>query len=124
EDLNKLQMTGLSVPTFNGRLNFAFSVLAGDHLACNEIGGFQKNFSSGQFCRLCHVSYEQRLIPLTKISFPQRTTDEHDRLVQKVLQMNNGTILEGVADLSPLSTLIGFHAVTSLPNDIMHDFAE
>ncbi|CAF4588292.1 unnamed protein product, partial [Didymodactylos carnosus] len=41
EDLNKLQMTGLSVPTFNGRLNFAFSVLAGDHLACNEIGGFQ-----------------------------------------------------------------------------------
>ncbi|CAF1465999.1 unnamed protein product, partial [Didymodactylos carnosus] len=50
--------------------------------------------------------------------------NEHDRLVQKVLQINNGTILEGVADLSPLSTLIGLHAVTSLPNDIMHDFAE
>jgi hypothetical protein len=37
--------------------------------------------------------------------------------MQQVKNLNNNVILEGVADTSPLSQLIGFHPVISLPND-------
>jgi hypothetical protein len=70
EDLNALQTTGVYIPALGDRLNFAFTVLVGDHLASNDIGGFQKSFSSGQFCRQCHINYNQKLIPLSQISYP------------------------------------------------------
>ena len=39
--------------------------------------------------------------------------------------MNLGdTALNGVVDGSPLANLIGFHAVSSLANDAMHEFDE
>ncbi|CAM4838394.1 unnamed protein product [Rotaria magnacalcarata] len=124
EDLNNLQTNGLLIPTLNRQFNFAFSVLSGDHLANNFMGGFQKNFNSGQCCRICHFSYDEKLIPLTDITFTQCSIDEHDRLVQQVLMLNNGIIIQGVSDISPLSKLLGFHAVKSLPNGPMHDFNE
>ncbi|CAF4078174.1 unnamed protein product [Rotaria sordida] len=73
KDLNYLQTAGLTVQTFNGQLHFAFSLLAADNLASHEIGGFQRNFNSGQFCRLCHISYQFRLTLLTDISFLPHT---------------------------------------------------
>jgi hypothetical protein len=123
-DLNALQTNGIYIPTISSRLNFAFTVVTGDHLALNDIGGFQKTFNSGQFCRHCHIDYDQRLISLNEISYTSRTTDEHDNLVQQVQNLNNNIMLEGVADTSPLSQLIGFHPVISLPNDPMHDINE
>ncbi|CAF1398356.1 unnamed protein product, partial [Rotaria sordida] len=124
EDLNALQTTGLYIPALDTQLNFAFTIVAGDHLGSNDIGGFQKNFNSGQFCRHCHINYDQRLIPSSQISYPHRTRDQHDSLVQQVINLNNSIILQGVVDVSPFSKLIGFHATTSLPNDLMHDFNE
>ncbi|CAF3390963.1 unnamed protein product [Rotaria sp. Silwood2] len=124
EDLNTLQTTGLYIPGFGTQLNFAFTIVAGDHLGLNDIGGFQKNFSNGQFCRHCHINYDQRLIPLSQVSYSDRTRDHHDSLVQQVINSNNHVILQGVVDISPFSNLIGFHATTSLPNDLMHDFNE
>ncbi|CAF5115682.1 unnamed protein product, partial [Rotaria sp. Silwood1] len=50
--------------------------------------------------------------------------DQHDNLVQQVLRLNNNNVIGGVIDKSPLSELIGFHAVISLPNDVMHDLNE
>jgi hypothetical protein len=50
--------------------------------------------------------------------------DQHDNIVQQVINLDNNVILQGVVDASPLANLIGFHAVTSLPNDPMHDFNE
>ncbi|CAF1653801.1 unnamed protein product, partial [Rotaria magnacalcarata] len=43
QDLNILQTRGLSIPNSASRLNFVFTVLTGDHLASNDIGGFQKS---------------------------------------------------------------------------------
>ncbi|CAF4275873.1 unnamed protein product, partial [Rotaria sordida] len=37
EDLNVLQTTGVFIPTLGDYLNFTFTVLAGDHLASNDI---------------------------------------------------------------------------------------
>lgn len=124
EDLNALQMTGVFIPNLGDYLNFAFTILAGDHLASNDIGGFQKSFSTGKFCRHCHINYDQKLIPLTQISYPYRMKDQHDNLIQEIINSDNNIVLHGVVDASPLENLIGFHAVTSLPNDLMHDFNE
>ncbi|CAF2188491.1 unnamed protein product [Rotaria magnacalcarata] len=124
QDLNILQTRGLCIPNFASRLNFVFTVLTGDHLASNDIGGFQKSFSKGYFCRHCYMNYDERFTPLNEISHALRTTDEHDNLVKELLTLNNHTVLRGVVDDSPLSKLIGFHRVTSLPNDIMHDLHE
>ncbi|CAM4969226.1 unnamed protein product [Rotaria socialis] len=121
---NHLQTTGLTVQSFNGQLHFVFSLLAGDNLAAHEIGGFQRNFNSGQFCRLCHISYEFRLTPLTDISFLPRRVTTHNMYVQQAVKSFNTKPVAGVVGESPLSHLIGFHPIKSLPNDLMHDFAE
>ncbi len=105
-------------------MNFAFTILAGDHLASNDIGAFQKNFNTGEFCRHFHMNYDQKLVPLNQISHSCRMRDEHDNVVQKVINSNTDVVLHGVTGTSPLANLIGFHAVISLPNDPMHDFNE
>jgi len=124
EDLNALQTTGVFIPILGDHLNFAFTILAGDHLASNDIGGFQKIFNTGEFCRHCHMNYDQKLVPLNQISHSCRMRDEHDNVVQKVINSNSDVVLHGVTGTSPLANLIGFHAVISLPNDPMHDFNE
>lgn len=123
KDLNALQTTGVFIPALGLNMNFAFSILAGDHLASNDIGGFQKNFSTGEFCRHCHINYDQKLVPLNTVSYSPRIKDQHDNIVQQVISLDN-IVLQGVVDASPLVNLIGFHAVISLPNDPMHDFNE
>ncbi|CAF3969966.1 unnamed protein product [Rotaria sordida] len=124
KDLNYLQTTRLAVQTFNGQLHFGFSLLAADNLAAHEIGGFQRNFNSGQFCRLCHISYQFRLTSLTDISFLPRTITTHNAYVQEAANSFNTRTIAGVVGDSPLSDLIGFHPIKSLPRDVMHDFAE
>lgn len=124
KDLNSLQEKGIGVKTFNGHLFFAFTLLAADNLASNDIGGFQRNFNSGSFCRSCFISYEFKTISLIDVSFVPRTIKKHDKLVEAILASRNRRSIRGVTGKSVLSELIGFHAVKSLPNDIMHDFAE
>jgi hypothetical protein len=124
DDLNGLQMNGIYIASLGSQLNFAFTVLTGDNLASNDIGGFQNWFNNGHFCRHCHINYDEKLIPLSEISYLQRTRDKHDDLVQQVVNLNNDVVLQGVVGISPLSNLIGFHAVISLPNDAMHDINE
>ncbi|CAF1288923.1 unnamed protein product [Rotaria sordida] len=124
EDLNKLQTEGITIPCLSSRIYFVFSTLCGDNLASNEVGGFQQSFSSGSFCRHCFVTYEQRHIPLTDISFVPRTRLKHDMIVNKVIANNDGQIIQGVKSESWFKDLIGFHATESLPPDLMHDIAE
>lgn len=124
QDLNLLQTAGVFIPILNDHLYFAFTVLVGDHLASNDIGGFQKCFNTGEFCRHCHINYDDRLIPLHRISHPCRTKDQHDQIVQQVISSKNNLTLHGITDASPLINLIGFHPTVSLPNDPMHDFNE
>ncbi|CAF4196456.1 unnamed protein product, partial [Adineta steineri] len=123
-DLNALQIDGIFIPTLQTHLHFAFTVVTGDHLASNDIGGFQKIFNTGEFCRHCHVNYNQKLVPLNEITHRRRIQDQHNNFVQQVTNLNNNVTLHGVVGASPLVNLIGFHAVTSLPNDPMHDFNE
>ena len=124
EDLNKIQTEGITIPCLSGRIYFVFSSIFGDNLASNEVGGFQKSFNSGSFCRYCFITYEQKHIPLTDISFVRRTRLRHDTIVSQVLLNNSREIVQGVRSPSWSTDLIGFHPSESLPPDVMHDFAE
>jgi hypothetical protein len=123
-DLNKLQNEGITISCPSSRIYFVFSVVCADNLAANEIGGFQRTFSSGSFCRHCFITYEERLIPLTDISFVPRTILKHDMILSRIIANNNDRIIQGVKCHSWFKNLIGFHLTQSLPPDIMHDVAE
>ena len=124
EDLNHLQIEGITIPCISSRIYFVFSSLSGDNLASNELGGFQKNFNSGSFCHHCFVTYERRHIPLTDISFVPRTRLKHDLIVNQVIANDDGHAICGVNGYSWFRDLIGFHPIDSLPPDLMHDTAE
>ncbi|CAF4481298.1 unnamed protein product, partial [Rotaria magnacalcarata] len=62
-DLNNLQNEGITIACPSSRIYLDFSTVSADNLGANEVGGFQKTFSSGSFCRHCLITYEQRLIP-------------------------------------------------------------
>lgn len=123
-DLNQLINEGLTVPCLSSRIYFVFSSLCGDNLASNFVGGFQKNFNSGNFCRHCLITYAQRHIPLTDISFVPRSRLKHDMIINRIMINNTGQHFQGVNDYSWFKDLIGFHPTDSLPLDIMHDTAE
>jgi hypothetical protein len=123
-DLNKLQNERITISCPSSRIYFVFSVVCADNLAANEIGGFQRTFSSGSFCRHCFITYEERLIPLTDISFVPRTILKHDMILSRIIANNNDRIIQGVKCHSWFKNLIGFHLTQSLPPDIMHDVAE
>lgn len=124
EDLNQLQTEGISIPRLSSRVYFLFAALCADNLGSHEAGGFQRNFNSGNFCRHCLVTYQQRHIPLTDISFVPRTRVKHEMIINQILASDDGQVIQGVRSLSWYRDLIGFHPTESLPPDIMHDFAE
>ncbi|CAF4524634.1 unnamed protein product [Rotaria sp. Silwood2] len=121
-DLNELQTQRLTLSTGTGRLHFAFNLLAADNLAANDLGGFQKNFNNGYFCRMCNISYTYKSIPLTDISFLLRSEKSYENYLNQVLQSKNSIF--GITRHSDFSNLIAFHPIRSLPFDIMHDFSE
>ena len=122
ENLNKLQLHGISI---NGiHLRFSFSTVAGDNLASHFIGGFQSCFNGGHFCRRCYITYQEKNLPIPLSNIQTRSMIDHDELVDKIIDDPNGIPLKGVVGPSPLRELIGFHATTSLPRDVMHDFIE
>ena len=93
EDINKLQTEGITIPCLSSRIYFVFSTLCGDNLASHEVGGFQKSFNSGSFCRHCYITYKQRHIPLTDISFVPRTRLKHDMIVNQIIVNNDDHII-------------------------------
>jgi hypothetical protein len=122
ENLNKLQLNGISI---NGiHLTFSFSTVVGDNLASHFVGGFQSCFNSGHFCRRCYITYPEKNLPIPLLKIPTRSMIDHDDLVDKIINDPNRIPLKGVVGPSPLQELIGFHAITSLPRDLMHDFIE
>ncbi|CAF1262315.1 unnamed protein product [Adineta ricciae] len=122
DNLNQLQLDGLSINDIH--LRFSFSTLVADNLASHFIGAFQSCFNGGFFCRKCYITYPQKNLPIPLSEIQTRAIIDHDDLVQKIVSDPNRTPLKGVQGPSPLEDLIGFHATTSLPRDAMHDFIE
>lgn len=121
-NLNKLQLEGIII---NGiHLKFSFSTLVADNLAAHFVGGFQQNFNTGFFCRRCYISRAEKNLSITSIRINNRTINDHDQLVNKILNDNTRSSLMGVVGQSPIHNLINFHPTTSLPADAMHDFLE
>lgn len=53
-----------------------------------------------------------------------RTSIDHDNIVTKIINNPDSSPLMGIVRQSPVHGLIGFHPITSLPADVMHDFIE
>lgn len=53
-----------------------------------------------------------------------RTVKTHDIQVKQVQNVNSDRSMYGINEQSVLSSLSSFHAITSLPPDIMHDILE
>ena len=122
ENINWLQSNGLSI---NGRdLKFSFSTLVADNLAAHLVGGFQCSFSNGFSCRRCYITHAERTLPIDLVKPNPRTIHHHDHLVRRVNADPSESPLMGVVGRSPMDGLVGFHPLTSLPADIMHDFVE
>lgn len=105
-------------------LTFSFSTVVADNLASHFIGGFQSCFNAGHFCRKCYITYSEKNLPISLSKIQTRSMIDHDDLVNKIINDPNRLPLKGVTGPSPLQELIGFHAITSLPRDLMHDFIE
>ncbi|CAF1349052.1 unnamed protein product [Rotaria sordida] len=124
KELNDLQLTGLTINTFNSQLLFSFSAIAADNLAAHNVAGFQQTFSSGNFCRRCLITYENPLIPLTDVHFIQRTYSQHEKCLQLLKNKPHIKSVFGVVGPSPLNDLHNFDPTNSFPGDAMHDFFE
>jgi len=99
-DLNQLQAEDITIPCLSSRIYFVLSTLCADNLASNEVEGFQKNFSSRNLCRHCFITYEQRHISLTDISFLTRTHLKRSMIVNQFMINNGDQIIQGVKSVS------------------------
>lgn len=109
-----MQLHGISINDIH--LKFSFSTIVADNLASHSIGALQCCFNGGSFCRRCYITYPEKNLPIPLSKIQARSVIDHDDL--------NRVPLKGVIGSSPLRELIGFHATTSLPRVLMHDFIE
>ncbi|CAF1430473.1 unnamed protein product [Adineta steineri] len=72
----------------------------------------------------CYITYPEKNLPIPLTQIPTRSMIDHDDLVDKIINDPDRIPLKGVVGPSPLRELIGFHATTSLPRDLMHDLIE
>jgi len=122
DNINQLQVQGLSIK--DRHLKFSFSTMVADNLASHFIGGFQMSFNNRYFCRRCYITQAEKSLPINSIKLRPRTIIHHDSLLQRINANPLESPLMGIVGLSPVVDLIGFHPITSLPADIMHDYFE
>jgi hypothetical protein len=91
-----------------------------DNLEMHEIGGFNRSFSSGNICRFCHIHYTELPQCDGHIRSDLWTADIYDSIcdaLEDEIEVENFSLRERC----PLNK---FHAATSMPPDLMHDFFE
>lgn len=98
--------------------------MVADNLAAHQIGGFQSSFNNGYICRRCLIQYADLHSPISNNKWNIRTSIHHDALTLEMNSNLNKSSIMGVVRQSPIYDLDGFHSITSLPADLMHDFLE
>ena len=122
EDMLQLERSGIRV---NSQLySVRFVLCTGDNLGLHEIGGFSKGFNTHRPCRFCMISKRLMQSVISAGSFVYRTVEGHRSHLLKIADNPNISSLYGVFRTSPLSPLLHFEPVLSLPPDIMHDIFE
>lgn len=90
----------------------------------HELGGFTCSFNNGHCCRYCLAHHRDMRHIYKESQTLIRTTQSHDMQVKQVQNVNSDKSMYGVNQQSVLSALPSFHAITSLPPDLMHDVLE
>ena len=94
DNLNKLQLRGLLINDVNHE--FSFSTVVEDNLAAHMVSSFQSCFNSGNFCRRCYITYEDRKSPLPLSHIKVQTVGDHDNFVQEIKNNSNKSSFMGV----------------------------
>lgn len=122
EDVSRLQLHGLSD---NGRsLKFSLSTIMADDLPAHLVGGFQFSFSNGFSCRRRYITYAERDLSIDLVKASPITIHHHDNLIRRVNVDPSESPRMNLFGRITVDSLASFLTVTSLPADIMHDFAE
>ena len=126
-ELKQLESDGFV--TSNGtRFTAHVAVLVGDNLGVHSVAGFSQCFSGGgMVCRHCHGSMQEIREKSELKEFTLRTKEDYDLKIKLLMEEEFDKALlraYGINSTCPFTSLKGFHPMTSLPPDVMHDLLE
>jgi hypothetical protein len=119
---NLLQSNGIQVVALNGlkmQLHFQLSLLLGDNLGVNALGGFVESFLANFFCRYCLVSKAESQTLCCEMEEKLRTIDNYNFSL-----FQGDSSLSGVKESSVLNLCNNFHVINNIAVDVMHDIFE
>ncbi|XP_043199675.1 uncharacterized protein LOC122369204 isoform X1 [Amphibalanus amphitrite] len=128
-ELKELESSGF-VANIRGGSHFTahVAVLIGDNLGVHSVAGFSQCFSGGaMICRHCHGTADEIRTKTKLEEFDLRSKEDYDSKVKLLLEEGFGESLSkayGIRSTCPFSSLTGFHPMTSIPPDVMHDLLE
>lgn len=122
DELIFLRETGIEIctPTRTVRVCFIFSLLSGDNLELNDIGGYVMNFSRANYpCRICKV--QMAVLHRQVVEEPNllRNPDNYSQDLQ-----TNDASVTGIREECCFNRVPGFHITTCCAGDVMHDIFE
>lgn len=95
--------------------------MVADNLTSHSVAGFQSCINSGNFCRRCYITYPEKNLPIPLSEIQTRLIIDYDDLVNKIINDSNRVPFKDIIGPSPLREPIGFRAIISLPQDLMHE---
>lgn len=121
EDLKQLEVSGIMINNNIYKGTVAF--IAGDNLGSHNIGGFKENFSHGQICRFCEITYgDFQNAPLLKATL--RSIMSYDSTIN-LLHTSDLQSICGIKFNSIFNELNYYHVCSpGLPPCIGHDIFE
>ena len=128
-ELKELESEGF-VANVHGDTHFTahVAVLIGDNLGVHSLAGFSQCFSGGaMICRHCHATANEIRTKTKLAEFDLRTKEDYDSKVKLLLEEGFDQSLSrsyGIRGTCPFISLTGFHPMTSIPPDVMHDLLE
>ncbi|XP_052128324.1 uncharacterized protein LOC127750511 [Frankliniella occidentalis] len=119
--LKALEENGIIVETPDGpkKVFFVSSLLLGDNMGLNSVGGFAESFSAGYYCRFCKTHKTVANTQSVENAESLRTKENYE----EDLAVNN-VELTGVKKNCALNSLPSFHITENYSVDIFHDFNE
>lgn len=103
----------------NKTVYFVLRLILGDNLGLNEIAGFRKAFSNGQFCRICSCTNAETRTLIKECIKKLRTQTSYDEDILKNDPKNTG-----LNEVRAFNRIPSFHIVDAPSVDVLHDIAE
>lgn len=115
-EVNGIVVNILGVPK---KVYFVTSLLLGDNLGLDSLGGFAETFTANYFCRFCKTHKSETMFQSVEDKSSLRTEENYNADVAI-----DNVSLTGIKSDSVLNALPSFHITKNFCVDIFHDFSE